>query len=171
MQGYIIPGIVIVAAALFVYTYNNLASMKNVVDGTWGNINTLLQKRFNLMPDLVAMVKDYLQSEPEVLENVNRARTAWINSSTVNERAGADRMMSKALRALFAASESYPELTANRGFLMLKENLSELEGEIAHARLRYNRTATVYNAAIQRFPNHLLAGPLKFNSRELFPAE
>lgn len=171
MQGYIIPGIIIVAAALFVYTYNNLVSMRNVVDGTWANIDTLLQKRFDLVPNLVATVKGYLQHEREVLEKVTRARTAWLNSSSVNDSANADQMVAGAIKTLFAVSENYPELKANQNFLMLQEELSGLESKIAYARQRYNRTVMVYNTAIQRFPNSLLAGPLKFNPREFFYAE
>ncbi|HHX87339.1 MAG TPA: LemA family protein [Firmicutes bacterium] len=171
MQGYIIPGIIIVMVALLVYTYNNLVSMRNVVDGTWANIDALLQKRFDLVPNLVATVKGYLQHEREVLENVTRARTAWQNSSSVNDSANADQMITGALKTLFAVSENYPELKANQNFLMLQEELTGLESKIAYARQRYNRTVVIYNTAIQRFPNSLLASPLNFLPKEFFSVE
>ena len=171
MDNYIIPGILIFIAAFIVYTYNRLVGLRNMADTAWANIDTLLQKRFDLVPNLISTVRGYMEHERELLESVTRARTAWINASTVNENAGADRMAAGALKTLFAVSENYPELKANQNFLLLQEELSGIENKIAYARRRYNATVMVLNTVIQRFPTNLLANLFKFKPLDYFALE
>jgi LemA protein len=168
MENYVIPGILIFLLAFFVYTYNRLVGVRNMADTAWANIDTLLQKRFDLVPNLVNTVKGYMAHEREVLENLTRARTAWLNASTVRDSAGADREAAGALKTLFAVSESYPELKANQNFLLLQEELSGLESKIAYARRRYNATVMVLNTLIQRVPTNLIARLLRFKLYDYF---
>ncbi|OPL14641.1 MAG: hypothetical protein AVO34_05745 [Firmicutes bacterium ML8_F2] len=169
--GYILPGILILAVAFVVYTYNRLISLRNMADTAYANIDTLLQKRFDLVPNLVSTVKGYMKHERELLETITRSRTEWLKASTIHENAGADDTAARALKTLFAVSENYPELKANENFMMLQEELAGIENKIAYARQRYNRTIMVLNTVIQRFPTNLLARLFKFETREFFAVE
>ena len=164
----------IVVAVLTLYgiaVYNRLVGKRNMVENAWHNIDTLLQKRYDLVPNLVNTVKGYVTHEKEVLENVTKARSAWMHASTVKENAEAENMLGGALKTLFAVAENYPELKANQNFLLLQEELSGIESKIAYARQRYNRSVMVYNTAIQKFPTNILAGMFKFTGRDYFAVE
>ncbi|MDY6826590.1 MAG: LemA family protein [Bacillota bacterium] len=169
--GYTLLGILILAVAFVVYTYNRLISLHNMADTAYANIDTLLQKRFDLVPNLVSTVKGYMRHEQELLETITRARTEWLKASTISENAGADDTAARALKTLFAVSENYPELKANENFMMLQEELAGIENKIAYARQRYNRTIMVLNTVIQRFPTNLIAQLFKFETREFFTVE
>ncbi len=171
MEKYILPGALLLLLFLFIYAYNRLVGLRNMADTAWANIDTLLQKRFDLVPNLVAAVKGYMEHERGVLEDVTRARTAWLQAHTVRENAGADRAAADALRNLFALAESYPELKANRNFLLLQEELSGLENKIAYARQRYNRTVMILNTVIERFPTNFIARLFRFNLFDYFALE
>ena len=166
--------LLIVVAALVLYgiaAYNRLVGKRNMVENAWHNIDTLLQKRYDLVPNLVNTVQGYVKHEKEVLENVTRARSAWMHASTVKENAEAENILGGALKTLFAVAENYPELKANQNFLLLQEELSAIESKIAYSRQRYNRSVMVYNTAIQKFPTSILAGVFKFTGRDYFAVE
>ena len=118
---YILPGILILILAFTVYTYNRLVGLRNMADTAYANIDTLLQKRFDLVPNLVSTVKGYMKHERELLEEITRARTEWMRASTIQENAGADNIAARALKSLFAVAENYPDLKANQNFMMLQE--------------------------------------------------
>ena len=168
---YIILGILILIVVYLVYSYNRLIAMRNMVDTAYSNIDTLLQKRFDLVPNLVSTVKGYMKHERELLEAVTRARSDWMNASTIQENAGADNVAARALKSIFAVAENYPDLKANKNFLLLQEELVGIENKIAYARQRYNRTVLDLNNAIQQFPTNLMAGFFKFQTREFFEVE
>ncbi len=169
--GYTLPAILILAGAFVAYTYNRLVGLRNMADTTLSNIDTLLQKRFDLVPNLVNTVKAYMQHERELLESVTRARTEYQNASTLSENAGADQKATQAIKSLFAVAESYPDLKANENFMMLQEELVGIENKLAYARQRYNRTIMNLNMMIQRFPSNLIARLFKFETREYYAAE
>ena len=171
MTDYIIPGILIFIGAFIVYTYNRIVGLKNMAITARSNIDTLLQKRFDLVPNLVNTVKGYMEHEREVLEKITLARTAWMNAQTLQENAGADQAATGALKTLFAIAENYPKLKANENFLLLQEELSGLENKLAYARQRYNRTVMVMNMVIQRVPTNLIARLFKFKPFEYFAVE
>jgi len=168
---YIIFGIVILVVIYMVYSYNRLIAMRNMVNTSYSNIDTLLQKRFDLVPNLVSTVKGYMTHERELLEAVSRARSDWMNASTIQENAGADNVAAKALKSIFAVAENYPDLKANENFLLLQEELVAIENKIAYARQRYNRTVLDLNNAIQQFPTNIMAQFFKFQTREFFEVE
>jgi len=168
---YILPAILILIAAFIVYTYNRLIGLRNTADTAYANIDTLLQKRFDLVPNLVNTVKGYMKHERKLLEEITKARTDWMKASTIQENAGADDIATKALKTLFAVSENYPDLKANQNFMMLQEELVGLENKIAYARQRYNRTILILNMVIQKVPSNLVAQLFKFKTREFFEVE
>ena len=145
--------------------------MRNMVGKSYSNIDTLLQKRFDLVPNLVSTVKGYMKHERELLESVTRARSDWMNASTIQENAGADNIATEALKSIFAVAENYPDLKANKNFLLLQEELVGIENKIAYARQRYNRTVLDLNNAIQQFPTNMMAQFFKFQTREFFEVE
>ena len=172
MEAFYVPlGIVIFLLLAIAYLYNRLVTLRNQADSAYANIDTLLHKRFDLVPNLVNTVRGYMEHEREVLEAVTRARTDWMRASTIEENAGADETSAKALKTLFAVSENYPELKANRNFLMLQEELAGIENKIAYSRQRYNRTIMALNTMIQKFPSNLVAGLFGFKLRQFFAVE
>ena len=172
MEGsHILILLVVILVAFFVYSFNRLIGLRNMADTAYSNIDTLLQKRFDLVPNLVNVVKGYMKHEKELLESITRARTDWLNASTIAENAGADNLASQALKSLFAVAEGYPELKANQNFLMLQEELTGLENKIAYARQRHNRTVMALNMTIQKFPTNLVAKLFNFKSRQFFAIE
>jgi LemA protein len=170
-SSYILPAILIFLIAYIVYTYNRLVSLRNMASTAYANIDTLLQKRFDLVPNLVSTVKAYMKHERELLEAITRARTDWMKASTIKENASADDVASKAIKSLFAVSENYPDLKANQNFMMLQEELVGIENKIAYARQRYNRTVMSLNMVIEKFPTNYLARLFKFKTEEFFAAE
>ncbi len=165
---YVILIILGVPIFYLIYSYNRLVTKRNIVQNAWYQIDTLLQKRFDLVPNLVNTVKAYAAHEKEVLERVTRARSSWMKASSIQENAQADDLMSGALKRIFAVSESYPDLKANKNFLLLQEELTGIENKIAYGRQRYNRSVMVFNTAIQRFPTNIIANIFKFTSKEYF---
>jgi LemA protein len=168
---YVIPAILILVAAFIVYTYNRLVGLRNMADTAFSNIDTMLQKRFDLVPNLVETVKGYMRHEQELLDKITKARTDWLKASTMSENAGADNLAAGALKSIFAVAENYPDLKANQNFLMLQEELVGIENKIAYARQRFNRTIMVLNMVIERFPTNLIANLFGFKKREFFAVE
>jgi len=154
---YVIPAILILVFSFIVYTYNRLVGLRNTADTAYSNIDTMLQKRFDLVPNLVETVKGYMRHEQELLDKITRARTDWLKASTMSENAGADNLAAGALKSIFAVAENYPDLKANQNFLMLQEELVGIENKIAYARQRFNRTIMVLNTVIERFPTNLIS--------------
>ena len=168
---YIAAAVVILIILFFIFSYNRLVSMRNMADKAYSNIDTLLQKRFDLVPNLVNTVKGYMEHERETLEAITRARTEWLNASSIKENAGADQSAERAIKTLFAVAENYPDLKANQNFMMLQEELAGIENKIAYARQRYNRTVMALNTMIQRFPTNLIARLFNFATRDYFAVE
>ena len=165
--------LVLIFVALIVGAiYNSLVRHRNEVDIAWSQIDVLLKRRLDLIPNLVETVKGYAAHEKTALEAVIAARNSGMAASTdPHAQASADNAMTGALRQLFALSEGYPDLKANAGFVSLQEELSNTESRIAYARQFYGDAVSTFNTAIQKFPNVLLAGMFGFSEREFFEAE
>ncbi len=164
----IISGVILL---LVIIIYNRLITLRNSVKNNWARINTQLQRRYDLIPNLVETVKGYMAHEKEVLESVTQARTAFLNAHTVTETAEAENMLTGALKSLFAVSENYPDLKASQNFLMLQEELAGTENKISYARQSYNNAVMDYNVGIQKFPNNIIAGLFNFKEQEFFEVE
>ena len=166
----VIVVIVVILAIALIGMYNNLVRMRNRVDNAWAQVNVQLQRRLDLIPNLVETVKGYASHESGTLEAVTQARTAAMAATTPEARAEAENMLTGALKTLFAVSEAYPDLKASTNFLDLQAQLSETEDKISYMRQSYNDTVMKYNTAIQTFPAVLFAGMMGFSPRESFDA-
>lgn len=167
-----IIGIVVVVAIVMIIAgiYNNLVTLRNRVDNAWQNIDTQLQRRGDLIPNLVETVKGYASHEKETLDAVVSARNAAASATTPDEKMAADNVLSGALRQLFAVAEAYPDLKANTNFMQLQASLEETENKISYARQSYNDCVLNYNNGIQTFPGNIFAGIFQFMPRAGFEA-
>lgn len=168
---WIIIGIVIIALVFFIATYNRLVALRQNVKNAWSQIDVQLKRRYDLIPNLVNTVKGYAAHEKETFEKVTKARTMAMQAGNVNEQAGAEDLLTGALKSLFAVAESYPELKADANFRQLQNELGNTEGQIASARQAYNQSVMNFNTAIQRFPAVLIAGILGFHQDNYFNLE
>ena len=172
---WIILLVVVGVILLFVISiYNGLVSRRNRIDEALGQIQVQLKRRHDLIPNLVAAVKGYMNFEQSVLTQVTEARASAVAAGaqgSVAQQAGAENMLTGALRSLFAVVENYPDLKANQNVLSLQEELSTTENQISFSRQHYNATVLDYNTSIQTVPNVFIAGPLGFTRREFFDAE
>ena len=167
----IVIGIILAVVVFIVLMYNRLVSHRNAVKNSWAGIDTQLQRRYDLIPNLVETVKGYMTHERETLEKVTQARTAFLNAGSVKEIAEAENMMAGALKSLFAVSENYPELKASQNFMMLQEELAGTENKISYSRQRYNNTVMEYNNLVQQFPTNIIAGMFNYKLEEFFETE
>ena len=148
--------------------YNRLVTLRQRLKNAWAQIEVQLKRRYDLIPNLVSTVKGYAAHEKETFEKVTQARNMAIQAKDVSEQAGAENMLSGALKTLFAVAESYPELKADANFRQLQEELANTEGKIAFSRQFYNDTVMTYNTTIQQFPTVLLAGMFGFHKEDYF---
>ena len=160
--------IVAVVFILVVGAYNGLITSRNKVKNAWSQIDVQLQRRFDLIPNLVESVKGYMAHEEGVLTKVAELRTSWANASTVGKKAELDSELSGALKTIMAVSESYPDLKADKNFTELQEELRSTEDKIAYARQFYNDSVTMYNTKLQTIPTNIIASIFNFSPEELF---
>lgn len=158
----IIVGFLVVAGILVIAPYNNLVRLKALTDEGWSGIDVQLKRRYDLIPNLVAVVKQYSFHEKDVLENVTKMRSSALGAQTVTEKADAEKGLSSALKTLFAVAENYPQLKANENFLQLQQQLAQIETEIQLGRRYYNGAARNYNIAVASFPSNIIAGLFHF---------
>ncbi len=165
-----IPILVIIGVIILwvIFAYNGLVSKKLRAENAWGQIDVQLQRRFDLIPNLVNTVKGYMDYEESVLTKVTELRTAWAGASTIDEKAELDNQLSSALKTILAVSENYPDLKANQNFLDLQDELKNTENKISYSRQFYNDSVTMYNTALATFPNNLIASMFGFKPQTLF---
>ena len=163
--------IVVLLALFLVVLYNNLIKLRNMVDNAWAQIEVQLQRRLDLIPNLVETVKGYAAHEAGTFDAVTNARAAVMKASNVSEMIEADNALTGALKSLFAVAEAYPDLKANQNFLQLQGELSNTEDKISYMRQSYNDTVMKLNTAIQTFPAVLFAGLMGFKARLSFDAQ
>jgi LemA protein len=163
-------GVIIVIVLALILIFNGFIIARNRVGNAWSQIDTQLQKRTDLVPNLIETVKAYAKHERETFAMVTQARTAMVNAKGVGEKAKASDLLTGALKNLFAVAEAYPELKANQNFLQFQEELTGIEEKIAYARQFYNDSVLDYNNTIQTFPNNAIAGVFGFHQKEFFEA-
>ncbi len=167
-MGWIILGVIALIVISLIGIYNQLVTLRQRIKNAWAQIEVQLKRRYDLIPNLVNTVKGYAKHEQETFEKVTQARNMAIQAKDVNEQAGAENLLSGALKTLFAVAESYPELKADANFRQLQEELTNTEGKIAFSRQFYNDTVMTYNTTIQRFPTVLVAGMFGFTKEDYF---
>ena len=167
--------IVIIIIALLILAiigmYNNLVRLRQKVKNSWSQIDVQLQRRFDLIPNLVEAVKGYMKHEDEVLTKVAELRTSWAGASSVAEKAELDNQLSGALKTIMAVSENYPDLKANQNFSELQQELQNTENKISFSRQFYNDSVTMYNTKLEVFPSNIIASMFGFKAEDLFKAE
>ena len=151
-------------------TYNRFVSMDEAVKGSWAQVENQLQRRFDLIPNLVETVKGYAKQEKDVLVEVTNARAKVGGAGTVPDKINANNELSGALSRLLVVVEKYPDLKSNQNFIRLQDELAGTENRIAVERMRYNDAVKAYNVAIRSFPANLLAGMFGFQKATFFEA-
>jgi LemA protein len=169
----IIIAIVLLGIMLVVgiFLYNRFDALKNRVEEAWSDISAQLQRRYDLIPNLVETVKGYAKHESETFNNVTEARTAAMNAEGVEAQQQAEVGLSGALKSLFAVAEAYPDLKANTNFLELQRELSDTENKILSARRFYNTNVRDLNTAIGQFPSNVIAKMFGFGTADFFDVE
>jgi LemA protein len=163
-------GIAFVLGATCVSRYNRLVGQEEGIDGAWAQVENVLQRRADLVPNLVETVKGYAAHEREVFKEVADARSRLLAAHGPAEAGEANQGLGAALGRLLALSERYPDLKANQNFLNLQDELAGTENRIAVERRRYNEAVRMYNANIRTFPTNLWASMFGFESRQYFEA-
>lgn len=166
----IIIALVILAipVAIVVIIYNRLVRGRNAVEAAWRQIDVQLKRRHDLIPNLVATVKDYMQFERETLERVVEARSAALKAETRGDAIAAEGILGQALGRLNAVFEAYPDIKSQANAQQLMEELASTENKISFARQHYNDSVESQNNLVQVFPNNIVASMFSFGKEEYF---
>lgn len=165
----ILIGAAAVVLIIIVLLYNRLVTRKNQVENAFGSIDSMLKKRLDLIPNLVAAVKQFMTHERGLLERVTELRAQALKPGLpVGERIEVERGISRALSGIMVAVENYPQLRSNENMLQLQAALNEVEEQISAARRFYNSAVTDYNNALETFPSNLVASAFRFERRRVF---
>ncbi len=172
MKKWLIPiGIIVILGVMLISGYNNLVKSSENVNGKWSQIQNQLQRRADLIPNLVETVKGYAAQEKSIFTEVAEARAKLAGAATVGEAAQADQALTGALSRLLAIAENYPQLKSDANFRALQDELAGTENRIATARMDYNNAVQLYNTKIKTFPTSLYAGIFGFGQKDYFEAE
>lgn len=152
-----------------VFVFNALVSLKNRAEEAWADIEVQLKRRYDLIPNLVNIVKGYATHESSAFENVTKARNMAMGATgPTPAHAQAENMLTGALKSIFALAEAYPDLKANTNFLELQRELSDTENKIQAARRFYNANVRDLNIKIESFPSNIFASMFGFSKKEFF---
>jgi len=164
----IVLGIIVLVILWLAGTYNGLIKLKNRAKEAWADIDVQLKRRYDLIPNLVEIVKGYAVHEKEVFEKVTEARTRAMGAQTIKEKGEAENFLLGTLKTLFAVAENYPNLIASTNFLELQRELTDTEDKVQAARRFYNGNVRDLNIQIESFPANLIASARGFQKMELF---
>lgn len=168
---YIVFTMIILIVALVIWyftTYNGFVSLQNKIEEAFSTMDVYLQKRYDLIPNLVETVKGYAAFEKETLEGVTKARTLGLGAQTMDEKIESADVFSSALSRLLAVSEAYPDLKANANFMDLQKQLQSIESELVNARKYYNGVVRLYNTKVEKVPSNIVASIAKYKKHRLF---
>ncbi|NFV13035.1 LemA family protein [Clostridium sporogenes] len=167
----IVVGIILLILFPLIGTYNNLVSMEQNVNRAASNIDTNLQRRSDLISNLVETVKGYAAQEKDIFKGVADARSKLAGAQRIDEKAQANEELTGALSRLLVIVEKYPDLKSSQNFKDLSVAIEGTENRIAIARQDYNDSVNNYNTSIRKFPNSIIAGMFRFNEKPYFKAE
>ena len=168
--GLIVLAIIIVIAVVLIAGYNGIVSASEEVDNKFATIDTQLQRRADLIPNLVNTVKGYADQEKDVINSVTTAREKLVGANSVTAKAEADQELTNALSRLLVVVENYPELKSSQNFIQLSDELAGTENRIATARRDYNEAVKTYNLKIKKFPSNVMANMFGFGEKQYFEA-
>ncbi len=160
--------ILVISVSWFVSTRNSLVRMEQEIEGQWAQVENQLQRRYDLIPNLVNTVKGYASHEEEVFTAIADARSKLGGSNSVSETAAASSELDSALSRLLVVVEAYPDLKADTGFLNLQDELAGTENRLAVARKNYNDSVKIFNTEIRMFPANIVAGTLGLEKQDYF---
>jgi LemA protein len=164
----VIAGLIIIVAAMFASAYNKLVTYDEGIKSAWAQVENVLQRRNDLIPNLVNTVKGYAKHEKEIFEDVANARAALLNAKSIDDKAKAAGTLDSAVGRLLAIAENYPQLKANESFNALMDELAGTENRISVERKRYNDIVQLYNTSVRRFPANIIAGFFGFKEKEIY---
>jgi len=171
-KGLIIIGVILVLALIlagvYVSNYNQLVTLNETIDGQWAQVENQLQRRNDLIPNLVSTVKGYAKHERELFTYIADARAKLAGAKTVGEKIKSNQEIDSAISRLLAIVENYPDLKANQNFIRLQDELAGTENRIAVERMRYNETVQNYNILIKSFPSNIAASYGKFEKKDVY---
>jgi LemA protein len=162
--------LIFMAAISIVVPYNRLTKLEVETQRTWAEVDNMLQRRSDLIPNLVATVKGYATHEKELFEHIADARARLGGAANINDKMSASNELSGLLSRLLVVVENYPQLKANESFMQLQNQLEGTENRLAVARNRYNQAVTDYNTKIRQFPSNMIAGLFGFTAKQFFQA-
>lgn len=167
----IIVVIVVILGVMLVPSYNKFVNLEESVDQSYAQVENQLQRRLDLIPNLVSTVKGYASHEKEVIAEISDARSKLAGANGPAEQAAADTELSNALGRLLVVVENYPDLKANQNFTQLMDELAGTENRISVARMDYNNVVADFNKQIKRFPGRVVASVFGFDAKEYFKAD
>ena len=170
MIGYIIIGIIALLLIYVFVTYNSLIKLQNIVKEAFSTMDIYLKKRWDLIPNLVEVVKTYAKHEKEVIEKITELRTNTYQDMTIDKKININEQLTQGISTIIAVSENYPELKANENFLGLSKDLTKIEEDIANSRKYYNGSVRIFNTKIQMFPSNIVANIFGFKNANMFEA-
>ena len=162
---WIISGVVVLFALVFIGYYNRFVRLTNRIENSLAQIDVQLKKRADLIPNLLETVKSYAKYEKKVITEVTNARKAMLQAGNMQEKVEAGNQLQGALKSIFALAENYPNLKANENFLHLQQELSAIEDKVAYARQYYNDASLSYNNALQVIPAKWFASMYGFKKK------
>lgn len=165
---YVLIAIVFIILLYIIITYNKLVGLKNIVKEAFSTMDIYLKKRWDLIPNLVEVVKAYASHEKSTFEEITNIRSKLYDSLKPNEKISINENLSNDLPRIIALAENYPELKANENFLDLSKQLVKIEDDIANSRKYYNGAVRKLNTTIQKFPNNIVANMFKIGIDDMF---
>ena len=169
--GIIILVIVVFLVIFVIVKYNSLVTLRQKVRNGWSQIDVQLQRRFDLIPNLIETVKGYMEHESGILEKVSELRSSWANAKTLADKANLDNQLSETLKTIMAVAENYPDLKANQNFMALQQELTNTEDKISYSRQFYNDIVTKYDTELEVFPSNIVASIFGFKAEDLFKVD
>lgn len=167
---YIIIAVVVILLLLVLTTYNSLIKLNNKVEEAFSTMDIYLKKRWDLIPNLVEVVKGYAKHEKNTLKEITNLRSNSYDKMNTNDKVEVNNKLSQCINKLMAVAESYPELKANENFKDLSTQLVKVEDDIANARKYYNGTVRIFNNKVQMFPSNIIASIFGYKTRKMFEA-
>ncbi len=170
MSVYVVIAVIVVLVIYLIIQYNSFIKTNNIVKEAFSTMDVYLKKRWDLIPNLVEVVKGYVKHEKEIFNEITALRTNSYDSMSMNNKININEQLTQGISKIMAISENYPELKASENFLQLSKDLTKIEDEIANSRKYYNGAVRILNTKIQMFPSNIVAGMFGFKQVSMFEA-